>query len=67
MLRCSDDLRRCSWPVQEHYESLRLWRVDFPITWAFTDSTTSLQAIEGQNIDLRVPFDDFKRIFEHAS
>ena len=67
MLRCSDDLRRCSWPVQGHYESLRLWRVDFPITWAFTDGTTSLQAIEGQNIDLRVPFDDFKRIFEHAS
>ena len=53
--------------VQEHYESLRLWRVDFPITWAFTDGETSLQAIEGQNIDLRVPFDDFKRIFEHAS
>lgn len=49
------------------YRSLRLWHFDWPIRWTFTDTTTSHLALECQNIDLRVPFEDFKRIFNEAS
>lgn len=49
-----------------YYESLRLWEVSIPpeIEWKFTSRDTPLNAIEGQNIDLRVPFEDFTKIFD---
>ena len=48
------------------YRSLRLWHDDFPIVWTITEPGTSRLAIECQNIDIRVPFDDFQRIFTEA-
>lgn len=48
------------------YRSLRLWHDDFPIVWTFTDRTTSRLAVDCQNIDVRVPFADFQRIFTEA-
>ena len=48
------------------YDSLRLWEVVYPIEWKFTDASTPLHSIEGQNIDLRVNFDEFTKIFELA-
>lgn len=57
---CTDKLlSRC-------YRSLRLWHFDWPIHWTFTDRDTPLQAVDCQNIDLRVAVDDFKRIFREA-
>ena len=52
--------------LASHYTSLRLWHFEWPIHWTFTDSNTSLLAVDMQNIDLRVPFDDFKRVFIEA-
>ena len=49
--------------LSRYYRSLRLWHFEWPIHWTFTDHTTSPLAIDCQNIDLRVPFDDFARIF----
>ena len=49
-----------------YYRSLRLWHDDFPIVWRFTDRQTSRLAIECQNIDGRVAFEDFQRIFTEA-
>ena len=48
------------------YRSLRLWHDDFPIVWTITDRATSRLAIDCQNIDVRVPFADFQRIFTEA-
>jgi len=48
------------------YRSLRLWHFDWPIVWQWTDRSTSRLAIECQNIDARVPFDQFKRVFSGA-
>lgn len=53
--------------VAPHYRSLRLWHAEWPIVWRFTDLTTSPQAIECQNVDSRVPWADFARIFSEAS
>ncbi len=52
--------------LAEFYRTLRLWHVEDPIEWSFTDRSTSLQAIDCQNIDLKVPFPEFTRIFEEA-
>jgi peptidoglycan/xylan/chitin deacetylase (PgdA/CDA1 family) len=48
------------------YRSLRLWHFQWPIHWTFTDRDTSLLAVDCQNIDMRVSFDDFMRIFHEA-
>lgn len=52
--------------LSRYYRSLRLWHFEWPIRWTFTGLGTSALAIDCQNIDLRVPFDDFKRIFTEA-
>jgi len=48
------------------YRSLRLWHFEYPVVWTFTSQSTSPMAIDCQNIDARVSFDDFKRIFDEA-
>jgi peptidoglycan/xylan/chitin deacetylase (PgdA/CDA1 family) len=53
--------------LARYYRSLRLWHADWPILWTFTHAGTSPLAIDCQNIDLRVPRDDFARIFAEAS
>lgn len=53
--------------LSRYYKSLRLWHFDWPIRWSFTDRATSPLSIECQNIDVRVSFEDFKRIFIEAS
>lgn len=52
--------------LSRYYRSLRRWHVTWPIHWTFTHITSSALALECQNIDLRVAFDDFKRIFSEA-
>ncbi len=53
--------------LSRYYKSLRLWHFDWPIHWSFTNRDTSPLGIECQNIDVRVPSEDFKRIFIEAS
>ena len=57
--RTDELLSRC-------YRSLRLWHFDWPIRWTFTDRDTSPLAVDCQNIDSRVSFEDFKRVFHEA-
>ena len=52
--------------LMRYYRSLRLWHFEWPIRWMFTDCSVSLLALECQNVDSRVPFEDFKRIFSEA-
>jgi len=52
--------------LSRYYRSLRLWHFERPIRWTFTDCNSSRLALECQNIDLRVPFEDFRRIFTEA-
>ena len=49
-----------------YYRSLRQWHFEWPVCWSFTDRHTSPLAIECQNIDLRVSFDDFLRLIVEA-
>jgi len=49
-----------------YYRSLRRWHIEFPIVWSFADRGTSPLALDCQNMDFRVPFQDFKRIFSEA-
>jgi peptidoglycan/xylan/chitin deacetylase (PgdA/CDA1 family) len=49
-----------------YYRSLRLWHFSHPPVWSFTDAGTSPLALDCQNIDSTVGFDDFARIFEEA-
>lgn len=53
--------------LASYYRSLRLWHFEWPIHWSFTHGRTSPLAIDCQNIDLRVEFDDFQRIFTEAA
>lgn len=53
--------------LSPHYRSLRRWSFDQPPVWRFTDETTSPMALESQNIDNTVAFDDFTRIFAEAA
>ena len=53
--------------LRERYRSLRLWRWYWPIRWHYTDRATPTSAIECQNVDARVPFDQFQRIFREAA
>lgn len=52
--------------LSRYYRSLRLWDFSWPIDWSFTSKETSPLAVECQNIDVRVPFEDFERIFSEA-
>ena len=49
------------------YRSLRLWRFSSPPRWTFTDRSTSLLALESQNVDNTVSFNDFARILSEAA
>ena len=49
--------------LSAYYRSLRLWHFEWPIHWSFTRADTPADAIDCQNIDLRVSFADFQRIF----
>ena len=53
--------------LSRFYRSLRLWHFEWPIQWSYTDKTTSPLAVDCQNIDLRVSFDDFTQVFSDAS
>ena len=52
--------------LARYYRSLRLWHFSNPPVWTFTDRATSPLALDCQNIDSTVPFEDFARIFEEA-
>lgn len=52
--------------LARHYRSLRLWHFESPIRWTFTDSGTSPLALDCQNVDVRVSFDEFRNIFDEA-
>lgn len=49
-----------------YYRTLRLWHVEWPVRWTFTERGTSPLAVDCQNIDRRIGFADFVRIFEEA-
>ena len=53
--------------LSRYYRSLRLWHFEWPIRWTFTDSDTSILAIDCQNIDIRVSFEDFELMFRQIS
>ena len=48
------------------YRSLRRWRFSYPPRWRFTDRCSSPMALECQNVDSTVSFEDFVRIFVEA-
>ena len=50
----------------QHYQSLRLWHFSRPQVWSFTDRSTSPMALDCQNVDNTVAFEDFQRIFDEA-
>ena len=50
-----------------HYRSLRRWTFSHPPRWEFTDGQTAPHALECQNIDNTVGYEDFVRIFEEAA
>ena len=58
--------KRCDELLSPYYRSLRLWHFEWPISWTFTTANTPLTALDCQNIDLRVSFEDFKSIFSQA-
>ena len=49
-----------------HYRSLRRWHYSHPPRWRFTDGQSSPLALECQNVDSTVSFEDFTRIFAEA-
>ena len=53
--------------LSRFYRSLRLWHFEQPIQWTFTDRDTSTLAVDCQNIDVRVPFEEFGRLLEAAT
>ena len=54
---------RCDELLSGYYRSLRLWHFELPVRWTYTRRETSASAIDCQNIDLRVSFPEFCRIF----
>ncbi len=52
--------------LSRFYRSLRLWHFEWPVHWSYTDNTTLPTALDCQNIDVRVSFEDFTRIFSNA-
>ena len=58
--QCTDTL------LAPFYRSLRLWDFEWPVRWTFTHEGTSPLNLACQNIDLRVPFEDFTRLFDEA-
>ena len=53
--------------LSAYYRSLRLWHFEQPIQWTFTQRDTSPLAVDCQNIDVRVPFEEFERLVEAAT
>ncbi len=49
--------------LSRYYRSLRLWHFEQPVRWSYTRRDTPVTAIDCQNIDLRVSFAEFRRIF----
>ena len=49
-----------------YYRSLRLWHFSRPQVWSFTDRSTLPMALDCQNVDNTVEFEDFQRIFDEA-
>lgn len=52
--------------LAQHYKSLRRWSFANPSAWTFTNHETSPFALECQNVDNTVSFEDFTRIFNEA-
>ena len=52
--------------LSQYYRSLRLWHFASPIRWTFTETGTSPLALDCQNVDVRVSFDEFRNIFDEA-
>ena len=48
------------------YRTLRRWGFNQPPAWEFTDHGTRPRALECQNVDSTVDFEDFARIFTEA-
>lgn len=53
--------------LSRFYRSLRLWHFEQPIQWTFTQHDTSTLAVDCQNIDLRVPFEEFENLLAAAA
>jgi peptidoglycan/xylan/chitin deacetylase (PgdA/CDA1 family) len=53
--------------LSRFYRSLRLWHFEQPIEWTFTQRNTSTLAVDCQNIDIRVPFEEFERLLKAAN
>ncbi len=53
--------------LSRFYRSLRLWHFEQPIKWTFTQRDTSPLAVDCQNIDVRVPFEEFERLLGAAT
>ena len=52
--------------LSAYYRSLRLWHFEQPIEWTFTQRDTSTQAVDCQNMDIRVSFEEFQRLLTTA-
>ena len=58
--------RRTDALLAPYYRSLRLWSFSQPPRWEFTGSGTPPAALQCQNVDSTVAFEDFARIFTEA-
>ena len=52
--------------LSTYYRSLRLWHFEQPIAWTFTQRDTSTQAVDCQNMDVRVSFEEFQQLLTAA-
>ena len=52
--------------LARQYRSLRRWHFRHPPRWTYTDRRTSPLAMECQNVDNTVSFEEFSEIFEGA-
>ena len=53
--------------LSRYYRSLRLWHFEQPIQWTFTHRDTPTTAVDCQNIDIRVPFEEFEHLLLEAA
>ena len=58
--------RRTDALLAPYYHSLRLWSFSQPPRWEFTGRRTPPAALQCQNVDSTVAFEDFARIFTEA-
>ena len=58
--------RRSDEVLSTYYRSLRLWHFEQPIAWTFTQRDTSTQAVDCQNMDVRVSFEEFQQLLTAA-